>query len=532
MSIFLSILHLTDTSSGRGPGPPNNSDQSRTQPILPGQITGSSAWYGDRASGGNPMHAMRSFAQIVEDEKRDRNILEISIQKPKPSDDDPEAARIKPITFDDLGELIFDVLKINASDCLSFDYNTGRYDCRQIKFKPGISLDPYVTTTPISFKDHLVTTQKQLNNIVRVTFKNVPLNVPNEEIINLCNCYGKPVDNKVTYETLTNARNKGHTGSTRYVDMEFQPNVSMENYYWMEGPLQGDKGRRILVLHNGQESQCSNCLRKGSSGCPALGNGRLCVEMKTPRGKMNIYMNSLKVKVGYSSLKTKYMEMQARHFPSLQGTDSLIPTMEEDPESNIEIFPTNPVEEKDKEIHELKKELDEAKTTVSEINNLKETVTKLSAELKISKTKQRVSNKKLEFTKNATEQLLVDNIMSDGYNGAENIIIGAYSATLDEDEIDLEVDSNDSEEARSRKDIFLSMKSKLNLDDENQSARFNEVKNLVLEKVKHTKNSRIRSRSGCSVFSNGSIKRSRSRGEEDVRQPSQRPKSSIPSLKK
>ena len=104
-------------------------------------------------------------------------------------------------------------------------------------------------------------------------------------------------------------------------------------------------------------------------------------------------------------------------------------------------------------------------------------MTKLSAELRVAKSNQKVSKKKLEFIKNATEQILVDSIISDGYKGADNIIIGAYSATLDEDEI--EIDEAGTGSPRSRKDIFLSMKSKLNLENEEQSYRFNEVKNLV-----------------------------------------------------
>ena len=35
---------------------------------------------------------------------------------------------------------------------------------------------------------------------------------------------------------------------------------------------------------------------------------------------MNTYMESLRHKVGYISLKMRHMEFQARNFPSLQGT--------------------------------------------------------------------------------------------------------------------------------------------------------------------------------------------------------------------
>ena len=85
-----------------------------------------------------------------------------------------------------------------------------------------------------------------------------------------------------------------------------------------EKTQRNDQGRRILVLHSGQDQQCSNCLGQ-SSHCPANGNGKLCTEMKTPRAKMSSYMNGLKISVGYSSLKSQYLAAQARQNPALGG---------------------------------------------------------------------------------------------------------------------------------------------------------------------------------------------------------------------
>ena len=34
----------------------------------------------------------------------------------------------------------------------------------------------------------------------QVMFKGVPLEVPDEEIINLCKCYGEPINNEVIYK--------------------------------------------------------------------------------------------------------------------------------------------------------------------------------------------------------------------------------------------------------------------------------------------------------------------------------------------
>ena len=55
-------------------------------------------------------------------------------------------------------------------------------------------------------------------------------------------------------------------------------------------------------------------------------------------------------------------------------------------------------------------------------------------------------------------------------------------ATLDEDEIDFEADS-ESKDCRSRKDVFNSMKNALNLENPQQNERFKEVTNMILEKL-------------------------------------------------
>lgn len=76
-----------------------------------------------------------------------------------------------------------------------------------------------------------------------------------------------------------------------------------------------------------------------------------------------------------------------------------------------------------------------------------------------------------------------------------------YSATLNEEEIDVKED-DENEDPRSRRDDFLkSMAEKLDLSDPQQKERYLQVKNRILEKVKATKTSRSRSRSVSSVTS-------------------------------
>ena len=272
---------------------------------------------------------MRGFEQIISEEKQTRNIIEISLTKIQSTDENGEIARPRSLSFEELGELIFDVLQIKAEECLAINFNTGHYDQREIKMKPEVNVSQYLRYEPFVFKDHNVTVNRQSQNVTRVSFKNVPLNVPDEEILNLCLAYGKPLENKVSYETLNIKRGKTLTGSTRYVDMQMEEGKTFMNYYWMEGPLAGDQGKRIVVLHSNQPPQCSHCLKRSSEGCPALGVGKACERSGTPKAKMKEYMENLRKKTGYVSLKIKYAEKQARMFPSLLGLPGEIASEQE-----------------------------------------------------------------------------------------------------------------------------------------------------------------------------------------------------------
>ena len=513
---------MSDMSGGGGKGPPLTLASTTPATQSPGQLTNSPEWAGTGAPGGTTPNS-RSFTQIIEDEKANRNILEITLTKITTTDSAGNVLKGPSLNFDDLGELIFDVLKINHEHCLTFDYNTGRYDTKQIKLKHNINTDNYVTLSPITYKEHMITVSKQQHDITRVTFKNVPLNVPDEEIIHLCKSYGEPTDFIVHYEVLSNLKNKGMTGSTRYVDMKLSKGAMFENYYWLEGPLPGDKGRRVLVLHNGQVAQCSHCLRRSNSGCQGAGNGKVCWELKTPRAKLANYIQHLKIKLGYTSLKTRYLENLAKHFPSLNRAENLENQIEDKLENDDDIIPMNPIELKDKEIASLTVNLEKSIAKELALNNLKEDLKKTTAELNLMKKNFNTSQQKLSFARKATETLLVENIANpDGYR-EEPALVGVFSATFNEDDFDIDEENS---EIRSRKGPFLqSMEEKLDLTSSDQKERYMEVKNQILEKIKTTKVSRIRSRSG-SILSQVR-KRSHSGGQDKDERAVSRPRTSL-----
>ena len=212
------------------------------------------------------------------------------------------ASQPKGLTIDDLSEFVFEILNVKFEECIGVDFYTGRYDTREIMFKSEVDTTKYIITEPMVFKEHEIVTKKMLNDVTKVTFKNVPMYVPDEEIIHLCGIYGTVQNNKVYWEKqrVTTSTKRGILVSPiRYVLMNLNNGSMFKNFYWMEGPMSGDPGRRITVLHQGQAKQCSHCFLTASTGCKGAGNGRACFSANGERAKMSVYMEALKITTGY-----------------------------------------------------------------------------------------------------------------------------------------------------------------------------------------------------------------------------------------
>ena len=317
---------------GGGPVPQSSTTNSSTNMT--------SAWAVGAGAAGHE-RKQRSFAEIMSEQKKNRNILEVIMTKIEKVDNEGKVYKHKNLTYDEIGIFLFDILKISPADCMRFNYSTGRYDTHEIMFKPGFDISPFLGS--FVYLDHDISTRRQRRNVTKITFKNVPLNIPDEEIVHLCESYGKPVDYTVYYERLNNDKNRGMQGGTRYVDLELFQGASLNNFYWMEGPLPGDTGSRITVLHPGQIQQCSNCLKLATMGCPAKGNGKACTALKTHRTTLAAYMQVVKANHGYRSLKEKYYEL----YPAPGGAGNFgISGIVERTEDDEYVVPVNPVVEK------------------------------------------------------------------------------------------------------------------------------------------------------------------------------------------
>ena len=176
---------------------------------------------------------MRTFAEILHEEQNHRNILEVKLERLSIADENGDKIKAKTLNEDDICDFLFDIVQLKVEDCAGIALRTHRYDTKEIKLKKNVDPSPYLRSDPVVYKNHKITITKQTNNLTRVTFRNVPYNIPDEEIIHLCKVYGEPFENRVYYEKPS-ARTRGIPQSTRYVQMKMAAGKQFENYYWLK----------------------------------------------------------------------------------------------------------------------------------------------------------------------------------------------------------------------------------------------------------------------------------------------------------
>ena len=398
--------------------------------------------------------------------------------------------KAKTLNEDDLSEFIFDILKLKMEDSNGVSLRTHRYDTKEIRLRKGVDPTPYLTSTPLAFKGHLISVQKQMNNLTRVTFRNVPFNIPDEEIIHLCQVYGDPLNNVVHYEK-PNRNTRGISGSTRNVEMKLTQGKQFENFYWMEGPLSGDQGCRITVLHNGQLQQCSYCLRREDL-CPGGGNGRACESMKTQRGKISDYMRYLKEKHGYTSLKMEYNQMQYPALGSQGNADHGFGHMVETEEVEMETI-DNQISSKH----------------MSDLNALQQKLLESEAKVKAEQSQARVALKKLEHVEKVATQRLVESMPLTIFDDDSNHLTMLLATVLKHDDFEYDTDT-DKVEPRSASDFLKKIEDNCG-DIPDKDAKLASIRNKVLDKMKRTLKRERRLSTSGSVCSNMSFSSSRTR---------------------
>ena len=161
--------------------------------------------------------------------------------------------------------------------------------------------------------------------------------------------------------------------------------------------------------------------------------------------------------------------------------------MDEDDQKQTAVI-LNPIEERDQTILEQNQIIENLKDSEAASGSLKTELEKIKIENLMIK-------KKLTYTRKATEQRICENISSSDNYREDPLLVAVLSATLNEDEIDIEekeAQEYPTDEHMSRKELFMlsSLDSGIDKTDDIQQERLLCFKNQVFEKVKATKISR------------------------------------------
>ena len=377
---------MNDRGFGGGGRPP---DPSRTYASMTKEYSGSSG-------------RLKDYVNFVNKQKKEHSMIEIKFQRDRFDGD----VNRKNLDLDTVSEYILGELKIKPEHILEVDLNTGRHDTKQITFKPGVDIDKYVLDFPDTFAGFHINISKMSNKEKKVTFKNVPSYIHDDELLNLCSIYGT-VEGEVRRETVTLKSTDSTVtlpSSTRYVMMRMKPGMSFNNYYWMEGPLQGDQGRRITVLHSGQSQQCSYCLETIDEGCPGKGNGKKCEANGGVRAKMSVYMENLRMRTGYRSLKDEYNEMMRRFNKHCEDKDGV--TDPDDIDKFVEEYDEEEDDDGDEKTNDSKVKMAPIERKNLKITELTNTVKELEKDnaLKVKETSEK--GEKVKNNKDKLEQHL------------------------------------------------------------------------------------------------------------------------------
>ena len=111
------------------------------------------------------------------------------------------------------------------------------------------------------------------------------------------------------------------------------PGKAFKNFYWLGGLHPTSRDTKITVIHHGQTQQCANCLLTEEEGCPAMGIGKTCKEMGTPRKPLAEYFQKLEEEDGYISLRS-----QLKRYTAQQKGQKETPNDAEDNREDVDYF--------------------------------------------------------------------------------------------------------------------------------------------------------------------------------------------------
>ena len=267
---------------------------------------------GSAAASNAERDAYKALAKEAQDK---RNLLILKTTKPLTEPGSRPSKRL--LEHKEWAELIFDDLEVSTDDVTGIDFHAGGINVAEIQLKEGVDASQYEGRSREMKGMKFDLSQSQPTS-TKVTFKGVPLSVPDQELLHLVKAYGGKTDEDVVHyvkETLSTPKGGQIlvNSTTRYINAKFPPTKRLRSFYWLQGPLASDPMRRITAEHAGQlpGRQCGNCLRNSADPvdpCPFNGKTAMCKKLNV-KGRCSLaqYFSFLRLEDNYVSLKNQYM---------------------------------------------------------------------------------------------------------------------------------------------------------------------------------------------------------------------------------
>ena len=304
----------------------------------------------------------RSYEEIlIEAEKsQTKNVLRIKIEKLRSKEFVPG------LSPQDIENILFDEVNIDIDEVREVDLT--RYGVKEVYFNSDHDLKKY-ERSPFVYKGHMVSIGNNfdLKRQTKVTFLNVPRDIPDEEIIHFCSHFGKVKDKTVYYGKHHGGKLNGLYNGSRWVEMEIDTRKDLINYVWWESPLSDSEKCRITVTYGqgaGRGYQCGHCLKTSKQGCPGGGKAKVCREKEGVRANAIDYMKILEDCFGYKTMKQKYLDSKTSDDKEVSPND----VTENENQSNSSVSDSNSDDEVaslTEKNTELQKSVDDLKKSLS-----------------------------------------------------------------------------------------------------------------------------------------------------------------------
>ena len=239
--------------------------------------------------GGNQAtYADRLKTNVKYDQRLDRNILEIVLEKTdKEADYDIPQENIASV-FKTIG---IDIQKHVEGYQVHY---RGRNSVISVWMFPNIQLEQFCRDDNIKVSDGIITgsVRPAGRKDVTVTISGLDFNTPDTFVFEYLNKFGRLVNQKVIYSKYTEGPFVGKYNGDRKYNVDFSDsNEPMGTYHIIDGA-------KTRVFYRGNIKTCGRCHRF-SYNCPGEGVAKVCEENGGDRTKLSDWMGNLWEKVGF-----------------------------------------------------------------------------------------------------------------------------------------------------------------------------------------------------------------------------------------